>query len=63
MRGRLIDSRDRLGEVLRSCAGTPVRLVGRGSAQGRLPAARGPVTLISLAPMRRIVRLDPDDLT
>lgn len=42
---------------------TAVRVCGTASASLRLPAPSLPVVLVSLAPMQRITRLDPFDLT
>jgi FAD/FMN-containing dehydrogenase len=51
-----------LADALRSQRG-PVRLLGSGSAQPRLPPPPAPPTLVSCARMNRIDRLEPDDLT
>jgi FAD/FMN-containing dehydrogenase len=40
-----------------------VRLAGTGSAQSRVPPPESEVTVISLAGMQRILRLEADDLT
>lgn len=40
-----------------------LRLGGRGEHQGRVPAPAGEVTLLTLAGLDRIARLDPGDLT
>lgn len=56
-------SADELAKVLAARAGKPVRLLGSGSQQHRLPPAPEPVEVISLAGMNRLVRFEPDDQT
>ncbi|MCB1185370.1 FAD-binding protein, partial [bacterium] len=58
---------DALADLLRMHAGGsgPVRLCGAGSQLESLPAPAGDAapTLVSLAALDKILRLDPDDLT
>ena len=58
-----VGSRNDLIAALVARAQRPTRIVGGASAQDRLPAPPREVGWISLAPMRKIVRLEPDDLT
>lgn len=41
----------------------PIRIAGHATQQDAVAAPDAPVHVISLAPMRRILRLEPDDLT
>ena len=59
-----VASTAQLRDALRGAdAGRPVRLLGGGSRQDRLPAPRVPPVLVSLGGLRAIRRLEPDDLT
>lgn len=58
-----IASREELVEAFRAREGEPVRLIGGGSSQQCLPPPRRTPTLLRLAPMDALQRLEPDDLT
>lgn len=55
------ETRDQLVDALRS--DTAVRLAGASSTQDRVPTPSEPVTVVELAALDRIVRLDVADLT
>lgn len=56
-----VDSAAAIAEVLHELS--TVRLIGSGSRQDRLPAPVAPVTLLRCRGLRRIQRLDREDLT
>jgi FAD/FMN-containing dehydrogenase len=58
-----VENQDQLAALLSDQRTAAVRLCGSGSSLRRLPAPRRPVVLVSLAPMGRITRLEPADLT
>lgn len=58
-----VASRRELIDVLADPATPHVRVVGTRTAQRHLPAPARPVTLVSTAPMAKITRLEPGDLT
>lgn len=58
-----VTSREDLIDALRTHHGEPVRLLGSGSAQDRVPAPTNTPRLLRLASMDGIARLEPDDLT
>ncbi len=54
---------DEVIQTLAEHASGALRVIGSGSAQHRLPAPQQPVTLMRLAPMNRLLRLEAGDLT
>ncbi len=58
-----VDTTAGLVDAFRAHRGLPVRLLGSGSAQSRLPAPDREPTLLRLRGLRGIERLEPDDLT
>ena len=58
-----VANRSDLIDALNSHRGEPVRLLGSGSAQRRLPAPRSTPLVIRTSSMASIARLEPGDLT